>query len=221
MPDFSMSSLSGLCRLPHLAAGALWLLGCGAGHGEGEVVSDHLYVEGCIDGPFDLKPDFFASNPERDTQLITIKRGDRMVDLADGVAIAVYDVPALIEDHLGSPVEVILPVGITPPGHLPPGEEPGLVSLTVYLNDSCHEQDVSLQAITGTITFDALFSGDVSDRKKSERLIEGDFDVTVADPRNLPADGSDPDPAVLSQVRGNFSFYFRRGAAAQPFPGIE
>jgi hypothetical protein len=61
----------------------------------------------------------------------------------------------------------------------------------------------------------------LSDRKKSERLIEGEFDVMVADPRLLPADGSDPDPSLLSRLEGDFSFYFRRASSAQPFPGIE
>jgi len=209
-------SRAGLVSLLMGACVSTW--GCAVGTGEGEVTSDHLYVEGCVDGPFDLEPDFFASNPRLDTQLISIQNGDRMQDLADGILISVYEVSTIIDEHLGEAVEVRLPNGVAAPGHPASGEETPLVSLTVYLNDSCHEQDVSLQAISGTITFDALFSGDLSDRKKSERLIEGSFDVTVADPRRLPADGSEPDPALLSQVQGSFRFYFRRGPEAQPFP---
>lgn len=192
--------------------------GCAVGKGEGEVTSDHLYAPGCADGPFDLQPDFFASTPSLDTQLINLKRGDRMQDLSDGVLISVYEVSTLIEEHLDEAVEVRLPPGVSPPGHAASEQETPLVALTVYLNDSCHEQDISLQAISGTITFHALFSGDLSDRKKDERWIEAEFDVTVADPRLLPADGSDPDPVLLSQVTGNFSFYFRRGPGAQAFP---
>jgi hypothetical protein len=192
--------------------------GCAVGRGEGEVSSERLYAKGCVDGPFELRPDFFASDPSRNTQLITLRHGDKMLDLSDGVLISVYQVDTIVEQFLGEPVEVGLPAGVAAPGHLPSQEENPLVSLTLYLNDSCHEQDVSLQAISGTITFDSLFSGDLSDRKKSHRLIEGQFDVTVADPRLLPADGSDPDPDILSQVQGSFSFYFRRGSSAQAFP---
>lgn len=191
---------------------------CAVGHGEGEVTSEHLYAPGCADGPFDLKPDFFASTPKLDTQLISMRRGDRMQDLSDGVLISVYEVSTIIDEHLGEPVQVRLPAGVRAPGHAPSLQETSLVALTVHLNDSCHEQNISLQAISGTMTFHALFSGDLSDRKKDERLIEGEFAVTVADPRLLPADGSEPDPKLLSQVTGNFSFYFRRGSGAQAFP---
>jgi len=193
-------------------------LGCGVSHGEGEVSSDHLYAADCIDGTFDLGHEYFALNPELDTQLITLQHGDRLHDLSDGVLISVYQVSNIIDEHLGQAVEVALPPGVTPPGHAPSEQELPFAALTLYLNDSCHEQDVSLQAISGTITFDALFSGDLSDRKKSERLIEAQFDVVVADPRLLPADGSDPDPSLLSEVQGSFRFYFRRGPTAQPFP---
>lgn len=204
-----------------LAAGFAWAsvaLGCAVAQGEGDVTSDHLYSEGCVDGPFDLDPDYFASSPELDTQLITVQRGDRLHDLSDGILISVYDVSAIIDEHLGQPVVVRLPSGVNPPGHAPSEQEVPLVALTLYLNDSCHEQDVSLQAIDGTITFAALFSGDLSDRKESDRLIAAEFEVTVADPRLLPADGSAPDPALISRVRGSFRFYFRRGPSAQPFP---
>jgi hypothetical protein len=182
------------------------------------VFSEHLYAADCIDGSFDLRPDYFAANPELDTQLITVQHGDRLHDLSDGILIAVYQVSNIIEEHLGEAVEVRLPPGVSPAGHAASEEELPFAALTLYLNDSCHEQDISLQAISGTITFDALFSGDLSDRKKSERLIDARFDVVVADPRRLPADGSAADPALLSQVQGSFRFYFRRGPTAQPFP---
>ncbi len=200
-----------------LGLGAL-TLGCGVSRGDGEVWSDHLYAADCVDGAFDLRPDYFASNPELDTQLITLQHGDRLHDLSDGVLISVYQVSNIIEEHLGQAVEIRLPPGVSPPGHAASEEELPFAALTLYLNDSCHEQEVSLQAISGTITFDALFSGDLSDRKKSQRLIDAQFDVVVADPRLLPADGSEPDAALLGHVQGSFRFYFRRGPTAQPFP---
>ncbi len=211
-------------RLSHLVAVALWVsvwVGCGPGQGEGEVKSEHLFAEGCVDGPFDLQPDFFASSPEQDTQIITIRRGDRMNDLSDGLNIVVYRVEEVIEDHLGEALPVRLPAGVQPPGHPPSGREQGPVALSLFLNDSCHEQDVSLHAVSGTITFSALFSGDLSERKRSERLIDGQFDVMVVDPRLVPADGSEPNETLLSHLVGDFRFYFKQGTSAQAFPGIE
>jgi hypothetical protein len=201
-----------------LLGSLMWLTGCAVGQGEGQVISERLYAKGCVDGPFDLRPDFFASTPHLDTQLITLRRGDKMEDLSDGVLISVYQIDTIVDQYLGQPVEVRLPAGVSAPGHAPSEQANPLVSLTLYLNDSCHEQDISLQAISGSITFDSLFPGDLSDRKKEHRLIEGRFDVTVADPRLMPADGSSPDPEIVSQVQGSFRFFFRRGTTAQAFP---
>src|SRR6478609_9772990 len=104
-------------------------LSCGVSHGDGEVSSDHLYAADCVDGPFDLRPDYFASNPELDTQLITLQHGDRLHDLSDGVLISVYQVSNIIDEHLGQAVEVALPPGVTPPGHAPSEEELGFAAM--------------------------------------------------------------------------------------------
>lgn len=193
------------------------LSGCAVGQGEGQVRSSALEVAGCVSGPFDLEPTFFASNPSGDAQLITLQAGDKLFDQADGVTIAVYETSS-VRQLLGRALEVRLPQGVNPPGAAVLAQEQGLVALTLSLNESCHEQDVSLHAVSGTMTFDALFSGDLSDRARSERWIEGSFDVLLADPRELPLDGSEPDPALLSPLSGSFRFLFRQGTMAQPFP---
>lgn len=210
------SARRALPRLSRLLSGLL-VVGCVVGDGEGVVTSSRLEVPGCVSGPFELVPTFFASNPSGDAQLITLQRGDKIFDLADGVTIAVYD-SSTVRESLGQPLEVRLPQGVNPPGAAVSAREPGLVALTLSLNESCHEQDVSLHAISGTMTFDALFSGDLSDRARSDRWIEGSFDVLLADPRELPLDGSQPDRGLLSRLEGRFRFLFRRGAMAQPFP---
>jgi hypothetical protein len=196
------------------------LSSCAVDSGEGRVQSDHLYVEECADGPFDLVPTSFTANPDGDKQTIRVQRGDRMQDLSDGMALTLFDVPEIVA-RIGEPIPVSLPPGTNPVGHaVRVVDEPTLVAITLYLNDSCHEQDVSLQAISGTITFSEVWEGDTTAKKK-DRLIEARFSVDMADPRDLPPDGSAPPADVTSAVDGDFSFYFRRGQPGQPFPGIE
>lgn len=123
---------------------------------------------------------------------------------------------------LGQPLAIRMPEGVAPPGAVvTPTDEPPLVSMTMYFNDSCHEQDVSLQAIEGTITFTSLFSGVRDENEKSERLTEASFAASFADPRTLSKTSTaveDQDPGLVSEVSGDFSFYFQRGQPAQPFP---
>jgi len=203
------------------------LAACAVGDGEGSVTSDRLFAEGCADGPLDLRPDFFATNPAENTQFIRLQRGEQLQETSDGLLVTVLDVARIRGDDgngglLGQPIEVRMPEGVAPPGGVVvPTDEAPLVSMTMYLNDSCHEQDISLQAIAGTITFSSLFNGSVNETKKSERLTEAVFTATFADPRTLSKESSDivdQDPALLSEVSGDFSFYFRRGQPAQPFP---
>ncbi len=203
------------------------LSSCGVGRGEGSVVSEHLYSPGCADGPFDLEPDFFATSPFENTQQIRIQRGDKLQETSDGVLISIQDVAAIRGDDespgmLGQALRVSMPVGVTPPGvPVMADADPALVNMTLYLNDSCHEQDVSLQAISGTITFESLFNGDATERSEEERQIEATFDVMFADPRDIEPGGTSVDdiPAELqSHVTGSMNFLFRRGQPAQPFP---
>lgn len=225
------ASLLSAATCPSQAA-ALFLLAaglssCAVGRGEGSVTSEHLFSEGCADGPFDLEPNFFASNPFENTQQIRIQRGDKLQETSDGVLISIQDVAAIRGDEdapgmLGQALRVALPVGVTPPGVPEVADaNPALVNMTLYLNDSCHEQDVSLQAISGTITFDSLFSGDITERSSEDRQIEATFDVIFADPRDIVAGGTsveDIPTELQSRVIGSMSFLFRRGQPAQPFP---
>lgn len=211
--------LQGLSGAPPLVfVTACLFFGCALMTGDGMVQSAQLFAPGCIDGPFLLEPTHFASKPAENTQLITLQRGRRPQDLADGVLVAVYDVAA-VREQLGQPVPVALPAGVTPPGHaMRTVTEPPPLALTLFLNDSCHEQDVALHAISGTMTFSALFDGKSGHHTKQERLIQARFSVQVADPRLLPADGSAAEPGLVSELEGDFSFYYRAGQPAQPFP---
>jgi hypothetical protein len=122
--------------------------------------------------------------------------------------------------------QVALPAGVTPPGSptVPPPDllaDPPIVHMALYLQRSCHNQNTVLYAVSGTITFTALFSGDPNESSAAEKLIEvTKLDVQVGDIRDVPL-GAYPReiPCELqSRLQGGFKFYFDRGQPAQPFP---
>ncbi len=122
--------------------------------------------------------------------------------------------------------QVALPAGVTPPGSpsVPPPDllaDPPIVHIAFYLHRSCHNQNTVLYAVSGTVTFTALFSGDPNESSAAEKLIEVPrLDVQVGDIRDVPL-GAYPReiPCDLqSRLHGSFKFYFDRGQPAQPFP---
>lgn len=219
---------------------AAMLAGCTTGEGSGWVRSARLMATNCWDGPFDLGPTFFASDPYEDTQQIRIQRGDNIVGVSDGVIFVVDDVSKIRKSQLDTPIPLGLPIGVTPPG-LPRRVEanPPQVSMSLYLNDSCHNQNPTVFSVGGTITFHSLFSGNKNEDEADQRLTNAEFDALVTDPRDAmlePSDTADagavPDGGVVfdygdggvvvhyttSRVLGQFRFYFQRGQPAQPFP---
>jgi hypothetical protein len=224
----------------------LVLVGCSTGQGAGSVTSDKLYVENCWDGPFNLQPTFFASDPFQDTQEIRIQRGDRTVEESDGVILTVNDVSKIRSSELETEIPLGLPVGVRPPGFpIIVNPDPPQVNLSLYLNDTCHLQNGALYAVSGSIVFHSLFSGNKNENNADARLTNAEFTATVTDPRDATigigsagsgdagADGgADAGPVTSlpgqptivynaaheSKVVGNFRFYFQRGIPAQPFP---
>jgi hypothetical protein len=202
--------------------------GCDAGEGSGEVTSEKLYVRNCWDGPFDLRPSFFGTTPFENTQEIRIQRGDRNVEVSDGVILVLSDVEAIREqmgEDGGGQIELGLPIGVNPPGF--PDRvttTPPLVSLTIYLYNTCHVQNGALYAVSGDIVFESLFSGDRNENDAKRRLTKGNFRAEVTDPRDaelVEGDGGlvvEYTPEHVSHVEGSFEFYFQRGVPAQPFP---
>jgi hypothetical protein len=212
---------------------------CTTGEGSGWVRSDRLYAANCWDGPFDLAPDFFASDPFEDTQQIRIQRGDRLVGVSDGVLLVVNDVAKIRSEQLDTPIPLGLPIGVTPPGQPRRVGNAPQVSLSLYLNDTCHAQDPTVHSIGGTITFRSLFSGNRNENNADQRLTDAEFEAVVTDPRDVQvgpgqpgaADGGvdagggaiGPDGGVAGQnaqsvVTGRFRFFFQRGISAQSFP---
>jgi len=195
---------------------------CSVGEGEGHVKSDRLYMEGCWNGTFDLRPNFFAANPYQERSLmIRLQRGDNIEEQSDGLQVLVSDLQKVRKQLAESTGEVTVKVGL-PPGVSPPGvplmanPDPPVVSLALYLHKSCHFENATVYSTSGTITFRSLFSGDLAETDAEERLTDADFDATFADPRQLNT-STTVNADVESQVNGSFRFYFQRGQPAQPF----
>ena len=167
-----------------LVIASIALRACSTGEGQGAVRSDRLFVKNCWDGPFDLQPDFFATIPFANTQQIRVQRGDRSIEVSDGVILLVNDVAKIRTSQLGVPISLGLPVGVKPPGFPPRVEiDPPQVSLSLFLYATCHLQNGALNSVSGSITFTHLFSGDRNENNAEERLTEGHFEALVTDPR--------------------------------------
>lgn len=210
----------GLCASLVVAASS-----CSLADGEGEVFSDHLIAEGCWDERYDLRPDFFAAVPFRNSVQIRVQRGSDIQEVSDGFSILINDIETIRTEHLGVPIPVSLPAGVSPPG-VPEGSQCGgqacpdpTVHVVLYLLQSCHNQNIVLYGLSGTVTFTELFSGDPNEETGADKLTEATFDVMVGDPRDAPLSGEGagvvPDQ---SRLEGSFRFFFERGQPAQPFP---
>ena len=125
---------------------ALGPLGCTVGEGEGRVSSDHIWVAGCWNGAFDLKPDFFGVNPDQGESLtIRVQRGDNIEDVSDGLIVLVNDLPE-VRKQLGQDLQVGMPRGVSPSGvPVKEQEDPPKISLSLYLHNSCHLQNGSVR----------------------------------------------------------------------------
>lgn len=211
---------------PAIAALALALAGCSLGQGEGQVYSEKLYAKDCWFDEYDLGPDFFAAVPFRDTQQIRVQRGSDLEEVSDGLLVLVDDT-AKIRSTLGQPLCVSLPPEVRPPGS-PIGSDPGqgcgdapLVHMALYLQRSCHNQNIVLYSIGGHITFQHLFDGDPNEPSAEEKYTAATFDdVMVGDPRDVKlGDKAYEIPQEKqSKLSGFFRFYFQRGRPGQPFP---
>lgn len=202
-----------------LICGALVHVSCAVGRGEGQVKSRDLDIDGCHSGVYEMDPEFFSSSPYGDSQTLRISRGDSPESNSDTLIVALHSTKELLE-QLDEAVEVRLSSGSIPEGIEETFVGAPLVTMSLHLGDTCGEDVSSLQAISGSITFSALFSGEPNEKKK-DRLIEAEFDVMVGDPRGLIPDESTPAGYSLpsaSRVTGWFRFHHRRGKPAQTFP---
>lgn len=192
--------------------------GCDTGSGVGEVASDFLLIEDCIEGPYDLRPNFFAANPfpGAENMEIRVQRGDDIIDFSDGLIAMVRGVQEIRDSKLSVPIALGVPDAMLPDG-APKNRKVPQVTLALYLHDSCHSVNGTIYSVGGSITFNSLFSGDTSESDPADLLTEAVFEAQMADPRFILPDGTYP-PEVLSPLTGHFRFLFQQGQPAQPFP---
>ncbi len=196
---------------------------CSQGAGDGavqNVPNKNLFIHDCWNGPFSLQPTFFGANPFSENEMaIRVQRGDDNEEVSDGLSVMVNDVQTIRTQDLNQPLNVGLPPGVSPPGiPLKLNPNPPLVSLTLYLHDTCHLQNGAIYSIDGTITFVNLFSGNENETNSDDRLTYAHFeDIRFADPRDMTTDYTISED-VSSHIMGWFKFYFQRGQPAQPFP---
>ncbi len=210
---------------PLVALGGL-VAGCSLGDGTGDVRSDNLFAQDCWEGAYDLHPDFFAAVPFRNALEIRIQRGGDLEDRSDGMTVLIDDVADIRQNKLGQPVNVTLPRGVHPPGVPigalcgPDGCTESGIHVTLYLLNSCHNENTVLYGLSGTMTFKQLFSGDPNEKDAAKKLTEADFDLMVGDPQLIVTEPG-PDQYSIphqSHIVGRFRFFFQRGQPAQPFP---
>jgi hypothetical protein len=110
----------------------------------------------CWSGQFDLKPDYFAAVPfARDDSLqVRIQNGGDFVSFSDGVFILIeklQEARKQLRESTTSPPSLTLSVSL-PPEVTPPGvpvsatRSPSRVHMSLYLQRSCHVQNVALYA---------------------------------------------------------------------------
>jgi hypothetical protein len=204
--------------LPLLLQSVACTVGDGKGYVRTKEEAGRLYLKECWNGPFDLKPDFFAANPYRGEQLmIRVQRGDNNEEASDGLLVNVMDLAAVkAAAKNGEAIPVGLPNGVAPPGQPLTGAENPKVTLALYLHQTCHEQNSATYSVSGSITFRSIFSGNPNEENSYDRLTDADFVARFADPRDLIG-ASDPEQVTSDDIEGHFHFYFQRGQPAQPF----
>ena len=209
---------------------------CTVGGGQGSVTGT-LNVANCWSGKFDLQPDFFGATPFHDQVNFRIQRGSDLENFSDGLSILVSDGTA-VRAKLGQPLAVDLPPEVSPPGvPVKAISDPAVVQVTLYLQHSCRPETPALYAVkacdemtaqdgappvtatrSSSITFQHLFNGNPEEPDADKRLSEANFNVFLADPREVGPGGLGPPPPCRGHLQGAFRFYFERGRPAQAFP---
>lgn len=184
---------------------ALLAAGCSVGEGQGEIGGEVVVADFCdLDQPdYQLVPSFFAGEVIETQLNIRVQRGSALEQFADGLMIQVLDVNAVKSQRIG------LPIPLT-------GADDALVQIIFYMNETCEagfpnehrRRAVVMEAVGGTITFDAIYAPDID---AGATGIEAD----LSDVRLIDEAMPDQRNATLS---GSFSFFYQRGAPAQRFP---
>jgi hypothetical protein len=127
------------------------------GNGTG-CVTGVLNVPDCWSGNFNLQPDFFVGVPYQAPGVssldIRVQRGSDFETFSDGLAVLVDDVTAIRPGPdggtglYGVPLSVSIPAGVTAPGvPLAANPNPSPVHVSLYLQNSCQTENVSVYAL--------------------------------------------------------------------------
>ncbi|MCA9581607.1 MAG: hypothetical protein KC416_07410 [Myxococcales bacterium] len=197
---------------PGLAALISVMVGCSVGSGEGTARGAVTAPECDLSAsPYDLQPTFFAAEEVEGQLRIRVQRGSDFEDKSDGLVVLLRDASDLHRNHLGEAID--LAEEASKPGG-------GAVAFTLYLNETCPvvRTDVPavFQAVSGTITFEAVYAPAVSEGTR----IEASFEDLVLYDVPFGADvGEEPGvPDRSATLEGDFGFFYSRGRPAQRFP---
>ncbi len=179
--------------------------GCSIGEGTGEIGGPVLASDFCgLDqADYQLYPSFFAAQVIDSSLDMRIQRGSALEQFADGLFIHVRDANEVRRQRIGLPIPI-------------DGEFMSLVRISFYLNETCEagfpsehrRRAVVLEAVSGTITFDAIYAPDIDPGATG---IEAELtDVELVDIA--------PPDERHATLNGWFSFFYQRGAPAQRFP---
>jgi hypothetical protein len=162
------------------------------GQGTG-CVTGVLDVPDCWSGNFNLQPNFFVGVPYDSTLEIRIQRGSDYETFSDGLAVLIDDVNAIRPGPdagpdgaglYGTPLSVSIPAGVSAPGvPLMANPNPSLVHVSMYLQDSCQTQNVSLYALDQvSLAADGSCNGvQATSSSFACGVSSADADVTAAD----------------------------------------
>jgi hypothetical protein len=175
------------------------VLACSVGSGTGEL-SGTLSIQGCRrNGPYELAPDAFFAQTSEQLLGIRVQRGGDIEVYSDGISVLVKDASLLKRELLGQDIDLA-------------GRAEPLVSATAFFNETCpSERDkvpVLLEAVSGTIRFDAIYAPRVA--KREVRITAQLTNLVFRDPER-------PEQR-WAELSGSFDFLYVRGSPAQHFP---
>lgn len=232
---------------------ALPVSACVAREGTATVVGE-LDVEQCWSGPFDLEPNFFAAAPFRETLGLRLQRGSDFLTYADGVGITIDDVHAIRGDdtrpsRYGEALKVAPSPAVVPPGvPVVADPDPALVHFSLYLQQSCRTQNITLHAAEevllaadGSCTSYATRNrcADLDEQNAPrgrstitfDHVFGGDILERNEDKRRIkgrfdvyltdPREACDAGlgvPPCRGHLTGEFDFLYERSRPYQPFP---
>lgn len=145
---------------------------CSLGEGSGSVTGT-LDISDCWSGRFDLKPDFFAAVPygNNNSMQLRIQKGGDYETFSDGVLILIDNINT-VRSELGQPLQVDLPPSVKPPGvPVTAVANPSIVHMSLYLQTTCHTQDVALYALGATTMNGDGTCGGTPDGGNSETIV--------------------------------------------------